>query len=153
MSRRDHEHTSSIPDEAHDIGHRHERLQQLLAEELAGLLRDELTNPLLEGVRLSAVQLSVDYRSARVAFYTLALVEESRAAVAKLERALERATPFLRERLGDAVDLKRMPELHFAYDRGAAAEARAGRLLDAEKEPVSVPPSDDGDEGDGGATR
>jgi ribosome-binding factor A len=32
------------------------------------------------------------------------------------DRALDRVTPFLRARLADAVDLKRVPELHFVRD-------------------------------------
>jgi len=32
------------------------------------------------------------------------------------ERGLERATPFLRARLADAIELKRVPELRFVYD-------------------------------------
>ncbi len=149
MGRRERDRTASLPPaEAHGVGHRHERLQQLMAEELAGLLRDEVTNPILDDVRLERLELSVDYRAARVAFYTLAEAEETRASVERLEHALEKATPFLRRRLGEALDLKRLPELRFVYDRLAAGEARAAKLLAAEH-PAPPPPAIDEDEEDG----
>ena len=97
-------------------GHRHERVQGLILEELRALLRDEVSDPALVAVRITAVVLSVDYRHARI-HYALASREGSRGAV---ERALARATPFLRARLADAIETKRVPELRFVFDGLAA---------------------------------
>lgn len=99
-------------------GHRLARLQGILLEELRGLVRDDLEDPALADVWVNAVVLSVDYRNARVHFGLR--VDVSRAAHAK--RGLERATPFIRARLADAVDLKRVPDLRFVFD-GLATEA------------------------------
>jgi ribosome-binding factor A len=85
---------------------RHQRLEQLLLDELRGLFRDDVEDPALYGLLVSAVVLSVDYRHLRV-HYTH---------IAKVDRAIDRVTPFLRARLADAVDLKRVPELHFVRD-------------------------------------
>jgi len=41
---------------------------------------------------------------------------EGAAQARSIERALERATPFLRARLADAVEMKRVPELRFVFD-------------------------------------
>ncbi len=87
---------------------RHERLAQLLRDELRGLFRDDVEDPALTGVEIAAVVLSVDYRHLRV-HYTYAGRTPSRVLGARLERV----TPFLRARLADAVDLKRVPELSF----------------------------------------
>jgi ribosome-binding factor A len=62
-------------------------------------------------VEVAAVVLSVDYRHLRV-HYTHVGPTASRF----LGRALDRVTPFLRARLADAVDLKRVPELNFIRD-------------------------------------
>jgi ribosome-binding factor A len=86
---------------------RHERLGQLLLDELRGLFRDDVEDPSLYGVQIAAVVLSVDYRHLRV-HYTCQGNTPT--------RALERVTPFLRARLADAVDLKRVPELSFIRD-------------------------------------
>src|SRR2546421_13099574 len=97
-------------------GHRHTRLQQLIEEELMALLRDEVQDPRLDEVRVTAVELSVDYRSARVRWVA---PDETKPALDKVQRAFERASAFLRRRLGEALDLKRLPTLSFVFDRDA----------------------------------
>jgi ribosome-binding factor A len=94
-------------------GHRHLRVQSLVLEELRALLRDDVSDPDLHDVRVVAVVLSVDYRHAKVHFVL------SGAAVAEppvAQRALARATPFLRARLAEAVEMKRVPDLRFVFD-------------------------------------
>src|ERR1700679_793888 len=95
--------------EEDDAGYRHLRLQGLILEELRALLRDDVSDPLLAAVRVAAVVLSVDYRHARVHFATVVSDDQESPALARLERALGRATPFLRARLADAIDMKRIP--------------------------------------------
>ena len=94
-------------------GHRHARLQGLIADELRSLLRDDVSDPALSSVRVTAVVLSVDYRHARVHF---ALVSETGTDRGRAEHALIRATAFFRARLADAIDLKRVPDLRFVFD-------------------------------------
>jgi ribosome-binding factor A len=76
-------------------------------------MRDDVSDPALADVRITAVVLSIDYRHARVHF-ALATGHESRQPA--VERALLRATPFLRARLADAIDMKRTPDLRFVFD-------------------------------------
>src|SRR5690348_4166873 len=102
---------------SHEGGHRHQRLQQLIEEELAGLLRDEVQDPRLGDCRITKVELSVDYKSARV-YYVVA--DDAPANLQKVQRAFERASAFLRARLGEALDLKKLPTLSFIFDRDAA---------------------------------
>jgi ribosome-binding factor A len=107
---------SSIVDES--SGHRHARLQLLLQRELEELLRDEVGDPRLDRVRVVGVVLSVDYRHARV-HYTIAGSDDVRPDRQRVARALENASPFLRARLADAVELKRVPDLRFVFDAEA----------------------------------
>ena len=107
-------------------GHRHLRVQSLILEELEALLRDDVSDTELADVRVVAVVLSVDYRHAKVHF-VLAATPPADPRLA--QRALERATPFLRARLAEAVEMKRVPELGFAFDG-------------------IVPPADDDDDDD-----
>ena len=110
-------------------GYRHLRLQGLLKDELASLFRDDITDPALFGLHVRAVVLSVDYRNARVHFTLPPALEGSgRAPMA----ALARATPFLRARLADALDLKQVPQLRFVCDGFAAADDDAAA---AEEDP------------------
>ncbi|MFO0755006.1 MAG: ribosome-binding factor A [Byssovorax sp.] len=98
-------------------GHRHGRLSQIFREELAALVRDELGDPRLDGVIITRVELSIDYRNARVSFWVRRPAPPSRDERARLERAFERAAPFLRASLADAVDLKQVPALRFVWDQ------------------------------------
>lgn len=91
--------------------HRHQRVESSILEELRSILRDDVTDPELEGVRLTAIVLSPDGKNARVHF----AVPRGRPRTA-VERAFTRATGFLRGRLAEAVELKRTPELRFVYE-------------------------------------
>jgi ribosome-binding factor A len=108
--------------EEEGAGHRHLRVQSLVLEELRALLRDDVSDPALVDVRVVAVVLSVDYRHAKVHFV---LNGTSTASRRSAELALERATPFLRARLADALDMKRMPDLRFVFD-GVESSADGG---------------------------
>jgi ribosome-binding factor A len=92
-------------------GYRHQRLEVSILEELRSLLRDDVSDPELEGVGATAVALSPDYKNARVHF----VMRRGGVRAAK-ERALERATPFLRRRLAEAIELKRTPDLRFVFE-------------------------------------
>lgn len=98
--------------EEEGLGYRHARLEGLIREELDALLRDEVSDPCLDGVRVTAASLSVDYRHARVHF----ALGPGTFTRGEVERALVRATPFFRARLNDALDLKRVPDLRFVFD-------------------------------------
>jgi ribosome-binding factor A len=106
--------------EEEGAGHRHERVQGLILEELRALMRDDVSDPALADVRVSGVVLSVDYRHARVHF-VLTTGEAERRAV---EAALVRVSPFLRARLADSIEMKRTPDLRFVFD-GVALPDRA----------------------------
>ena len=97
-------------------GHRHARLEGLVLEELRALFREDVSDPRLVMVAVRAVVLSVDYRNVRVHWVAGAIVDRP-----TTERALARATPFLRSRLAIAIEWKRVPELRFVFD-GVVAE-------------------------------
>ena len=80
-------------------------------EELRSILRDDVTDPELEGVQLTAIVLSSDSKNARVHF----TVPRGRPRTA-VERSFTRATGFLRGRLAEGVELKRIPDLRFIYE-------------------------------------
>jgi ribosome-binding factor A len=104
-------------------GFRHARLQRVLFEELQSLLSDEVSDPDLQDVAMVAVVLSVDYRHARVHFSVRGPEEVVRARRRAIEEALRRATPFLRRRLADSVELKVVPDLRFVFDAATAEGA------------------------------
>ncbi len=106
-------------------GHRHDRLQSLVLEELRSILRDAVADPILFDVHLSNLVLSVDYRHARVHFTIPARAGGQEETRRRVERSLTRASPFLRAQLAEAIELKRTPDLRFVFD-GFAAVATDG---------------------------
>ena len=98
-------------------GHRHARLEELILEELQGLFRDDVSDPALAGVRITRLVLAIDYRSARVHHMV-----QGDASLQLVEQRLQRVIPFLRARIGESLDLKRVPQLHFVLDAVAPRE-------------------------------
>lgn len=94
------------------IGHRQERLERVMLDELSSILRDEATNPKLDGVTFNRVELSADYRNARVWF------RAADGTQAEAQQALEKSSAFLRARMAELMDLKRVPLLRFVLERG-----------------------------------
>ncbi len=114
--------------EEEGAGHRHLRVQSLVFEELVALLRDDVSDPHLFDVTVVAVALSVDYRHAKVHFVLPAapLIDARPFAGTVALRALERARPFLRARLAEAIEMKRVPDLRFIFDGATSREAAEG---------------------------
>jgi ribosome-binding factor A len=107
--------------DAAPAGHRHGRLERLLFEELDALFRDEITDPTLGRLTVTAVMLSPDYRSARI---TLVTTSGEPLAPKDVRDALERATGFLRARILEALELKHAPLLSFVFEHDWTAESR-----------------------------
>jgi ribosome-binding factor A len=117
---------------------RRERVEHLLRAELATLLLREAKDPRLATVTISAVRLTADLRQARVFFRILGDASE----VPTVERALERATPFLRTAAGRALGLRVTPALRFEYDTTPDTARRVDELLRGTRE--------DGEDGEDG---
>jgi ribosome-binding factor A len=111
MNKRD---ASSRERSARDAGIRGLRIEELFREELNSILDSEIQDPRLEGVRVTAVELSRDGSRARI-WFALASAEELIGG-RKAQTAFERAAGFLRSRLCETLVLKRMPELRFRHD-------------------------------------
>lgn len=90
-------------------GYRHLRLQSVICDELNELFRNEISDPMLVDILVNHVELSVDYRHAKV--YLTAFGSSDRKA--NVEQALARAKQFLRAQLNDVMELKRVPDLRF----------------------------------------
>ena len=106
-------------------GSRPDRVADQIRSELADLLAREVHDPGVGFVTLTRVQVTGDLQVARV-FYT-ALGEER--ARRNSERALHRASPFLRRQIGSRLRLRRVPELQFLYDESIAGQDRIEQLL------------------------
>ena len=105
---------------------RNQRLGNQVLRTLNELLRFETKDPRLEGVSLSAVNLSRDLSVAQVYFSML----DPNADPASVQQGLEKATGFLRSKLGRAIKVRHVPELRFVHDDSAAEGQRIADLIE-----------------------
>lgn len=106
-------------------GLRPERVGEEIRQELAALLTREVHDPGIGFVTLTRVKVSPDLQLARVFYTTLGDERAKR----ETEKALGRATPFLRRQIGARVRLRRVPELRFEFDKTVEAQDRIERIL------------------------
>lgn len=105
---------------------RNQRLGNQVLRTLNELLRFETKDPRLEGVSLSAVNLSRDLSVAQVYYSML----DPNADPVPVQQGLEKATGFLRSKLGRAIKVRHVPELRFEHDDSAAEGQRIADLID-----------------------
>lgn len=119
-------------------GSRPDRVADQIRGELASLLTREVHDPGIGFVTLTRVRVTPDLQQAHV-YYTSLGDEKSRR---NTERALGRASGFLRRQLGARLRLKRTPELSFHYDESIAGQDRIEQLIN-ELHVQPAPPDDD----------
>ena len=111
-----------------------------LKRELAQLIHDELQDPRLGMVTVSAVQVSRDLAHAKV--YVTVLGRDG--AQAESLQVLNHSAGFLRHLLGRCLILRSIPQLHFVYDESV----ERGRHLTALIEQAVAADSHDAGEND-----
>ena len=132
-------------------GYRPDRVGDQVREVLSELLaRGEVHDPGIGFITLTRVQMSPDLQQARV-FYTMLGDPKART---ETEKALTRATPFLRRQIGSRLRLRRVPEIQFRFDETIAHQDRIEQILrdlhaedaqragSTEQDPAPVPDDD-----------
>lgn len=107
------------------MSRRAERLNEQVKRETAEILRLKVRDPRVEGVRVLGAEVTADLWLARVYVRLPDGRDERREAHA----GLAAAAPFIRRELGQALRLRRVPELRFEEDRTAEAAERIEALL------------------------
>jgi ribosome-binding factor A len=117
--------------------HRHERVGEEIAHEINAMLAGELKDPRLEGsVVASEVRVQPDMKHARVFISVKGTNKEQSDAI----KALEHASGFIRRELIERLQLRRVPELHFALDLSQEHVERIEQLLKEMKKDNSSAP-------------
>ena len=105
---------------------RNQRLGAQVLRTLSELLRFEIKDPRVQGVSLTAVDLSRDLSVARVYFSLL----DPGGNVELAAEGLRKASGFLRAKLGAAIKVRHVPELRFIHDDSAEHGAKISELID-----------------------
>ncbi|ETX00403.1 MAG: hypothetical protein ETSY1_11335 [Candidatus Entotheonella factor] len=101
------------------------RVGELIQAELAQLLLKELKDPRLELTTISHVEVAPDFHHARVYISRMGSAEDQENALA----GFQRATGFIRGRLGKRLKLRYVPKLEFVIDTGIAYGVRISSIL------------------------
>lgn len=103
---------------------RSERVAGQMRRELAQLVQLELKDPDIGFISISDVEVTRDLAHAKV-YVTVFNEEEAQSSL----KALKKAAGFLRGRLGRAMRIRKVPELHFHHDDSVETGRRMDDLI------------------------
>lgn len=95
---------------------RADRVAEQIRSELATALLREVDDVRLSNVTIMAVKVSDCLQFARIFWRPVSIDEVPERERKRIERAFERATPFLRGYVGQKLRLRVTPEIRFEYD-------------------------------------
>ena len=105
--------------------HRQEKLGELIAVEISDLLRNRVKDPRVGFASITRVEVSGDFRHARIFVSVMGDPEEQRETM----KALKHAAGFLRHELATRLTLRYMPELDFRLDTSIEKGAQILNLI------------------------
>ena len=103
---------------------RTERLSKQIGEVVAVTLRREAREEILHAVVVTGCDVTRDLSYATIHYYLADEVDRDRVA-----KALDRASGFLRSRVGQQIRARSTPELRFSYDTSVAHGRRIEEIL------------------------
>ena len=103
------------------------RVGEQLQREIAVLIQQEISDPRVGMVTVSAVEVSKDFAHAKV-FITTLLDEKPHEQTID---ALQHAAGFMQHELGKRMKLRTIPRLHFVYDESIERGNRLSSLIDS----------------------
>ena len=89
---------------------KNERINSSMQKEISYIIANEVKNPNIKFITITACDVTSDLSYAKVYFTTLDDVNETL-------KALRSAKGFIRKTLADRIELRHIPELEFIYDK------------------------------------
>ncbi len=105
---------------------RHDRVAEAIKQEVSTILHSELKDPRLGFVTITGVELSGDYRHAKITYSVLGKEEDYK----RTSQALESARGFIRKLITERINLKFSPEIIFRQDMSSEYSVRIQQILD-----------------------
>lgn len=87
-----------------------DRLNNMFVEEISKIIHNDVKDKNISFVTITDVRITNDLSFAKVYITTLDNNRE------KVLDALNRASGFIRTKLSDSIQIRKMPEIHFVYD-------------------------------------
>jgi ribosome-binding factor A len=104
---------------------RSDRIGDLLLEVIAEVLREEIRDPRVAAVTLTAAKVTKDLRQARIYFNVLGGAADKQPVLT----GLRSASGFIRTRIAKQLKLRYVPTLDFLYDHSTEEAQRIDDLL------------------------
>ena len=102
------------------------RIADQIQRDLSGLIRQEVKDPRVGLVTITAVEVNRDLSHARVYVSSLADAASREQSV----EGLQHAAGFLRTQLGRTLKIRSVPQLQFLYDASVERGVRLSHLID-----------------------
>lgn len=102
-----------------------DRLGHIFTEEISKIINEEVKDENIQFVTITAVSISSDLSYAKVYFTNL--IDKDRE---KVTEALNKASGFIRGKLFDVVEIRKMPELTFIYDESIEYGNKIEKIID-----------------------
>jgi ribosome-binding factor A len=122
------------------MSQRTERLDDLLREEISAIIARDISDPRVGFVTVTKVDVDRELSHANVWISVIGDLPTRQDTL----RALGRAMPFIRHRLGH-LRLKRIPELHLREDDSAERGTRVLQILDDIEQGLETAPTSSGE--------
>jgi ribosome-binding factor A len=121
---------------------RPQKVAEQIRIELSQLLARDVHDPGIGFITLTRVSVTPDLQLARVYYSSLGDAQAQK----ETDKALHRASPFLRRQVAQRIRLRRVPELEFFYDKSVAHQDRVEQILrELKTEADARPPATDAD--------
>jgi ribosome-binding factor A len=109
-----------------------DKITEALRKEISVIVHDDLKDPRLGFVTVTKVEVTQDYREAKVYFSVLGSEEDHK----KTAEALNSASGFIRREIAHRINLRFTPEIMFREDRSSEYSVRIEEVLNEIKETV-----------------
>jgi ribosome-binding factor A len=120
------------------LSHRTERIAEQIREEVSQILSTEVADPGVGLVTVTRVKVTPDLSLARVYWTIMGNTAERK----ETQKALARASAYVRHLLSTHLNLRRSPELVFTFDQSVAAQDRVEQILQELKQEEDLRRSD-----------
>ena len=107
-----------------------DKITEALRKEISVIVHDDLNDPRLGFVTITKVEVTQDYREAKVYFSVLGSEEDHK----KTAEALNSALGFIRREIAHRINLRYTPEILFREDRSSEYSVRIEEVLNEVKE-------------------
>ena len=109
---------------------RQDKVAEAIKKEVSLIIHDELKDPRLGFVTITAVEITQDLKYAKIFFSVLGKEEDRK----KTKMALDSALGFIRRLLAQRIRLMFVPEIAFKEDKSSEYSVRMQEVLDEIKE-------------------